>query len=355
MFDNRIIGENLHGLVGYRQPANPKYANLEPDNLESQSGLMITDNPYAKIEYLRDTQDYSRISAAAFNEYLRTIRKTSALNVCNQVFDKPDFITRDLIYINAINKVAENEFRLPDGFVGYKIKLDAKKNVAFRINRAMLEFVKAGTLELLVFNSNLLEPLYRETIDYDAYYNIEDLNWICNDSGYYKGDFYIGYIANGISTYKRNFENSSIQNKLTYLDISQVKVETATSQLFDQSKVQGLEDYCGFNLDITIVDDFTDLILNNKYLFSRAIYLNAIIACLNVYAASLRSNGNERDAKELYALIMLEIEGTRPDDNVVHVRGLRPEMLFEISQIRDELLKLKTGFLSIGYNVDTQD
>jgi hypothetical protein len=354
MFDINVIKSELNGLVGFKQPANPKYANIDADNQISQSGLFVTDNPYAKIEYLRDNHDYARVSDVQFNNFLRDLKKTSIIKVCQSVFIEPDYLDRNLIYSNGNNKVTE--FQLPVGFVGYKIKIDEKKSVAFRINRAILEFVADGNLDLLVFNSNLKTPIHTVSIAYDDYYHIEDVDLVCNDSGYYKGTFYVGYINTNKRTYKRDFEDSSLQNKLTCLEISQIKVDDVNvATIFDQSKVEGLEDYCGFNLDITVVDDFTDMILNNKYLFSRAIYIETVIAALNVYCSSLRSNSGERNADDLYARVMLEIEGTRPDDNVVHVRGLRPEMLFEISQIREELLKLKHGLFTIGYNVDTQD
>lgn len=355
MFDVNLVSDSLQGLVGYRQPANPKYQIVDTENQQSESGLYITDNPYAKIEYLRDNHDYSRVSNVDFNKFLKNLKRTSITSVCSQIFDKPDFLDRDLIYTKNINKVANNEFQLPSGFVGYRVSINSKKNVAFRLNRAIFEINNSGELQFLVFNSNIDIPIYSEKITYANNYSTHDINFTCNDLGYYKGTFYIGFIANSEITYRRNFEDASIQNIITYLDIKQVKVNHNDETMFDQNEVQYLEHYCGFNLDITVVDDFTDLIINNKSLFSRAIYLNSIIACLNVYAASLRSNGNERDSKELYSLIMLEIEGTRPDDNVVHIRGLRPEMLYEISQIREQLLQLKNGFMTIGYNVDTQD
>jgi hypothetical protein len=114
-------------------------------------------------------------------------------------------------------------------------------------------------------------------------------------------------------------------------------------------------EYSGFNLDIIVVDDYTDFIVTNKFLFARAMYLDCVIACLNIYASSLRSNGDERNAEELYRRIMVEIEGTRPDDNVITIRGLRPQIIYEISQIREQLLKLKGGFFGKGYFVDTQN
>lgn len=355
MFDVSIIKSSLSNIVGFRQPTNSKYAILDASNLISQSGLYITDNPYAKIEYIKDNIDDAKISNADFNTHLKNLKETSIINVCSQVFNEPDFLDRNLIYTNTNNK--SETFQLPNGFSGYEIKLSKEKSIAIKLNRAILEFTQSGTKDLLIFNSNLKDPVHTITINHTDYYHQEDIDIMLNDLGFYKGTFYIGFINDGSQeTYKRSFDSSNIKNHLTYIDIDSIKVDNhVSSELFNLNSISRVSDYCGFNLDITVVEDYTDFVLNNKYLFSRAIYLDSIIACLSTYAASLRSNRNERSAEELYSRIMVEIEGTRPDDNVISIKGLRPEMIYEISQIKEQLDKLKQGFKGFGYFVDTQE
>ena len=70
--------------------------------------------------------------------------------------------------------------------------------------------------------------------------------------------------------------------------------------------------------------------------------------------ASLRSNRNERHADDLYKKILIEIEGTRASDNVISVKGLRPQLLSEISDIKTEIISIKEGYLGNGYEVITQ-
>ncbi len=353
MFNIETIKSELVGLVGFRNPANPKYAIVDNDNQKSESGLFINDNPYSKIEYLKDNHDYSRITDDKFNSFLKNLKSTSCVDVCFSVFNKPDFIDRNLIYSMNNNKV--DEITLPIGFVGYKIDVSNEKDVAFSLNKGIFEFTVQTEIQFLVLNSNNKEPIFAKTITCNEFYHEETLNFVCNNSGYYKGSFFVGFVVTNQKTYDRNYNSSNYMNKLTYLDINQIYVDDTSATMFNQNNIEFTNKYCGFNLDITVVDDYTNLILANKYLFSRAIYLNAVISCLNIYVSSLRSNSSERDSNELYSRIMLEIEGTRPDDNVVHIRGLRPEMVYEISQIRNELLKLNNSFFGIGYNVDTQN
>lgn len=355
MFDVTLIKTELKGLVGFRQPANPKFAILDEDNQLSKSGLFVTDNPYAKIEYIKANVDYERATNLQLNQILKRMLETSATNICSQVFNDDDFVDRNHLYSTTQNKV--DALVLPVGFIGYRISVDEGKNIAVRINRIIFELTQAGTLDLLIFNSNIKGAIKTIPIVYSEFYSSKTIDVLLNDLGFYKGTFFIGFVNDGTkNTYKKNYNDSINKNNLKHLTISNRIVNNYTgTELFDLDNAEEFSDYCGFNLDITVVDDYTDFIVTNKFLFARAIYLDAIISCLNTYAATLRSNADERSSTELYARIMLEIEGTRPDDNVISVRGLRPQIVYEISQIREQIFKLKGGFFGKGYFVDTQD
>lgn len=355
MFDVNLIKQEFKGLVGFRQPANPKFAILDEENQVSKSGLYVTDNPYAKIEYIVANVDYERATSPQINTILKRMLETSAVNICSQVFIDDDFIDRNQIYSATQNKV--DEYELPAGFVGYRINIHDNKNIAIRINRIILEMVDAGTIELLVFNSNKREPIKTIPINFTGFYFAKTLDIMLNDLEFYKGSFFIGFInSTAIRTYKKNYYDSIQINNIEHLSIQNTVVEGYTNAtLFDLNNTKELSEYVGFNLDITVVDDYTDFIITNKFLFARAIYLDAIIAAMNICAATLRSNSDERSANELYGRIITEIEGTRPDDNVITIKGLRPQMIYEISQIREQLNKLKGGFFGRGYFVDTQD
>jgi hypothetical protein len=259
------------------------------------------------------------------------------------------------VYSNTNNKI--DELELPVGFIGYRIDVNEKKNLAIRINRSVFELTGDGELDLLIYNSNKKEPIIVEKITYTSYYSSKTHDILLNNVEQYKGSFFIGFVNDGtIKTYKKNYNDSIVKNNIAELCIENIVVDGFTgTSIFDLNNSKEFSDYCGFNIDITVLDDYTDFIITNKFLFARAIYLDAIIAFLNVCAATMRSNAEERSSQELYSRIMLEIEGTRPDDNVISIKGLRPQMVYEISQIKEQIMKLKGGFFGHGYFVDTQD
>lgn len=339
----------LLGIVGFQQPYNPKYAIVDADNLLSESGYFVTDNPYAKIEYIKDNQDYLNISDEDFNLFLNELKKRSISNVCNQVFSDYDFIDRSLLFKNASNKIDLET--LPNGFVGYKIQVSKDKNIAFKISRVLLDFDGAGDIELLLFNSAKKEPIERKTITISTDHQEEVLNWVVdNSSDTYKGEYYIGYLSDSISVtpFKREWNNASVMTSPTCLNIEKIKVVSHnTDVLFNLDYLDGMSEDCGLNFDISVYEDFTDFTINNKMLFARAIQLDCIINCIQLYISSLRNNANQTQSAQLYQKLMIELEGT-DSDSLVKVKGLKNQFIGEIASIRKEVNKMKKGFQKQG-------
>ncbi len=344
------IQTGLIGLIGFKQPFNPDYAIVDADNLLSGSGYFVTDNPYAKIEYIKDNQDYLQISDPNFNLVLKQLKQSAISNVVNQVFSEYDFIDRNLLYKNATRKVNTNT--LPNGFVGYRIQVGNTKNVAFKLNRVLLDFQGTGTIKLLLWNTSKLEALESKVIEITTDHQEEELNWVLDNSGNtYKGDYYVGYIADdvsGILPYKRDYENGNVMSAFKYLCIEQICFPgQTTEELFDVSQYQGLSEDTGLNFDISIFDDYTDFVLNNKQLFARAIQIDCQIQCIQLYLSSLRSNLNQSISAQLYEKIMIELNGTTAD-SLIKVKGLVNQLIGEITSIRSEINKIKVGVKKSG-------
>lgn len=356
MIDIIKIQNSLVGLVGFRQPANPDYAIIDDNNLISESGYFVTDNPYAKIELIKSSHDYLDVSNSQFNDFLRQIKKSSVSNVCNQVFSSVDYIDRNVFYKNAFNKI--NVETLPTGFYGFRIRVSDEKNVAFKVTRVLLDFQGTGTIKLVLWNNAKLEPLQTKEVEITTDHQEEILDWVVNNTDTtYKGEYYIGVLydsTSGLKPYKRDWNNANLMSNITYLDIDKVSFNGHTSEnLFDISILQNNSETNGLNFDVTVYEDFTDLIINNKSLFARAVYLDTIISFLTHYITSIRSNRNEQLAKDMYQKLTIEIEGA--NDGVISVKGLKPQLISEIATIRKEIEKLQEGYFGIGYNVITED
>lgn len=344
------IQDSLIGLIGFKQPFNPDYAIVDAENSLSSSGYFVTDNPYAKIEYIKDNQDYVSISDTDFNLVLKQLKQSAISNVVNQIFSEYDFLDRNLVFKNATRKV-ETEI-LPNGFAGYRIEVGSTKNVAFKINRVLLDFQGTGTIKLLLWNTAKLEVLESKEINITTDHQEEVLDWTLDNSGNtYKGDYYVGYISaddSGLMPYKRDYENGNVMSSFKYLCIEQVMFPGHNTELlFDVSQYQGLSQDTGLNFDISVFDDYTDFVINNKQLFARAIQIDCQIQCIQLYLSSLRSNLNQSMSAQLYEKIMIELEGTT-SESLIRVKGLKNQLIGEITSIRNEIQKIKIGVKKSG-------
>jgi hypothetical protein len=354
MFQVGKISDKLYGIVGLDDSLDPTYAILDAGNQISRSGYRVTDNAYVKIEYIRDNQDYKNASELEFNAYVKRLQQSSIINVCNKVFNKFDYLDRNLLYTNVQNKV--NQETLVDGFVGYEIEVDDDNDIAFGIKRVLLDFDTLGTFNLLLFNSNKSEPILQKTITITSKTQEVVLDWVIDNSDItYKGNYYLGYIKTATTPipFKRDYQKAREMNNFSNLEIEKVQINGHnTETLFDLTLERGLYQDVGINPDITVYKDYTDLIINNEMLFARAIDLEFSIAILREQLNSMRDNINKRNSEDSIKLILAEIEGTG-GNNAIRITGLRPTLMGEINFISKEIDKLSRGYFNDSIRVST--
>lgn len=348
MFRVGKISEELYKLVGLRDPFNPDYAILDADNKTSRSGYYVTDNPFVEIRTIKESQEYKDISDLDFNLYLKRLQQSSIINVCNRVFNRSDYLDRNLLYVYSNNKVAQES--LPDGFVGYKIRTSDTKNIAFKIKRVLLEFDTTGDIDLILLHtSNPTTPIQTQTITITDKIQEFVLDWdVDNVDTTHRGCYYLGYIKSGVSPvpFKREYNYADVMSSFAHLSIEKVKVlGHATATMFDMEDEEALSEDIGINPDITVYEDFTDLITQNEMLFARAIMLDMTIEILRTQINSTRSNTEKRQASSNAARIMAEIEG-QTGDGVLTITGLRPTLASELSQLAVEINKIKMGYFN---------
>lgn len=354
MINPATLSQRLAGLIGFRQPLNPTYAIIDAENLASRSGMYITDNPFVKIEAIKDNQDYKDISDESFNNFLKNKVATSVVNVANAVFNEVDYIDRQMIYKSALNKFSlnapgnVNTYDLPAGFNCYWIQVSKKQNIAFKIERVFLEFAGTGDITLHLYNTaDLRTPLFSKTVTVNGPLKEVKLDWICDNTGNgYKGDYYLGYFSKGLTLkpFKREYRDATIMSDISELTYyrSNFASFTQASDVFDLMSFTPYALYNGINPDITVYEDYTDFITQNEKLFARAIMLDCQIAMLSETVASLRSNSTQRITAAYVTQMMAEIEGQN-GEGLAKVQGLRPQFYGAIGSIRKEIKKLKKG------------
>lgn len=351
MFDKTKVTNNLYGLVGFQNPANPAYAIVDTDNETSRSGRYATENPYCKIEYLKETQSYVDASDVDFNNFLAGLQKRSIAEVMDKVLIETDYIDRQLLYQHSNNKV--NTDSLPaSSFVGYRISKSLDKNVAFEIPRILLEFEGVGDIELLLFNSAIKEPIKSKTISITKTQQVEPLGWRIDDTeDYFQGEWYLGYLTDGLAVtpFKRDYQNANVLSVITHLCYENISAPNVTAnELFDLDTIDGASESWGLNPDTVVFNDYTDLLTQQEALFAPAIQLQMAINSIQEYISSLRSNRTQRISEEQLNFIVAQLEGI-PD----RITGLIPTLHKEIRSLNMQIEKLIKGMFSTGFELNT--
>ena len=352
MFDKTKIA-NLYGIVGLRQPYNPSYAILDSNNVASRSGYFSNDNPFCKPEFVIDGMDYSGMSDAQKNEYIKNMQISAITDVCNIVLSESDFIDRQYIFNNTINKVdLESTY---NGFCGFEILQDIEKNISMTIHRVALTFSGTGNITLALFNSAVTQPLFTKIVNITSDFQIEPLNWVVDGSTLeYKGRYYIGYIRESATApipYKRNYYNSTIISSIKFHQIRPVHFTPTTLSnmvLGDLRHVQYVFERHGINPDISVFYDYTDLILRQEQMFAKAIDLAFQIKIINSYLTSLRSNRNELISAELVQKAVAEIEGITQAPGTIRKTGLKASLNTEVEILKQQIHKLQDNIYGVS-------
>ena len=355
MFNKTKITDNLIGLVGWKQSINPDYPTIDETNLTSNSGRVFNSNSFIKLELIKDTSDYPDATDDQFNAELLELQKTAITNVIDHTFNKSDYIDRQLLYQFSNNKTQVDT--LPSGFVGYRIYQSLDKTQAFEITRCLLEFKNVNSdITLLLYNTAKTEPIYTKTVTVTSEQQDVTLNWRCdNTDSFYKGEYFFGYLTNGVTLQpiKRDWENSNVQSVITGLDFENIYVEYTpnTNEIFDLDDIDTAQECWGLNPDITVFNDYTDLIIQNKFLFSYAIELQGQIKVLEQYLSSIRNNLNQRLADNYENKIIIELDGLNNEN--IRKLGLKQILIKEISMIKEEIRKLQDNYFSDGFLLNT--
>lgn len=352
MFDVQKVQSGLLTSVGIRPALDPTLPTLTPSIQTSDSGLWLNDIAGFDLRTFKDTQEFVGVTEAQFNDLLEKTRRSAITDVMYQVFSAPSYIDRNYVYSKAASRT-NLETGIPIGFAGFRVIIDDKKNVGFKITRVRLEYdMSAAPIDvtLFLFNSFVHGFMEMQQITLTEPDQVVTLNWTVNASSVdndYKGEYYFVIAFDGVLVpFKRDYKDAIEQNDFAGLCIEPMSVYDPGGNVngFDPNAVKLIQGTnVGMNPDITVFYDYTDVILRNQMLFYRAIQLQWAIKLMNVCATSMRSNRDERRAKEIVAMIVTYINGQR-GEGLPYIKGHDAVLLYEVEQIKKQIESLKNGY-----------
>lgn len=349
MFDKNKVTDGLKSLVGFRPSSNPEFFVLTPENLQSDSGYYVNDNPFAEIESYYSTISYANIDEIGFNSKLEELKSSAITSVCNAVFlekNNPSFCDRQLQFKNALNKI--NTESLPLGFIGERVRVAKVNNLAAKITRVLVDFEGTGDITLHLYNTSSIAPIKSQVVTIASDHQVVELDWtLDNTDGLNGGDWYIGYYNTDgltVAPYKRDFELSNVESTIKFVNLQKTIVPNHTgTNLWDLEDGENSDVTTGLNLDISTYYDYTDLIIQNRFLFADAINLECAIRMLNQHRSSLRSNKNQRLTEDNLAAIEATLEG-QSSDRFQKITGLRPSLTKQLDLIKRKIDAIMGGY-----------
>lgn len=359
MFDVPMIQANLFRGVGIRPALDPDLPVLDPDLQASESGLYLNEIEGFDLGAFMNATEYYGMTEDEFNARLVQTQQESISEVMFKVFTKPSYIDRNFFYSKASGRVDE-ETGIPQGYAGFRIRPSDTKNIGFKITRVRLEYnVAGGPVDATIFLFNSFNQTFLEfkLVTISELDQVEELNWVVNSTkGDYKGEYYLLISFDGqLTPYKRNYNDANRMNYFSQLEITPVNIpQPVSANIFDPNRALRLAENTGMNPDITVYYDYTDLILQNKHLFWRAIQLQWAVHLMGLCVTSMRSNRDERRAKEILVQMAIYTEGQRGEGRQ-YIRGARPELKSVITSITEEIEKLTCGYEPDGIYVVTQE
>jgi hypothetical protein len=293
---DKILSE-LIGTVGWRQSTIAGDVVIDTANLASSSGLFVQGaQPIVTVKNIKATQEDKSVTDAQMNTLLSNLMKDGISNVLNFVFPNPDIFANGLLY------KYESDFSAPltvlKGFVGFEITIANRKDLVSILNKIILQFNGAGSVKLLLFNSGQKLPITSKTIAVTADTNITSaLDWILGYITAPGGVYYLGYLNSDltISAYNRVFSRANIMTHFNSIIFKPFYVpDWNVETLFDIDDIVYRAESFGMNLDVTTALDYSNVILQNKDKFAKAIQLATAVEALALMTSTSRINPEER-------------------------------------------------------------
>lgn len=327
----------LYQRVGWKQPTIDTYDIVDTDNRVSDSGKYFDDfSSLVSIRNLKDTQENEKINNGDFNKLLKALQEKSIRFVLEGVFTNK--VLENKVLLRSDNGNADVHTLDADTFYGVEINLMKDRRVAMDIKQVGLFFDQDNpAVNIHLFHTGSLAPLKTWSIAATAKNEVfSDINetlyaFSQNIKG---GKYYLGFRSEdvvGSPINRTELLKQSCNVGMRFIRVPMTSLEMFNTDLVQHTSAEWL------NMDYSVEEDYTELVISNKASFDHAIGLQHAIACLEIISNTTRSNVTERNLGALRVEAHLELHGNDSNANLPYKVGLT-------SKLNKELIRLKRQF-----------
>lgn len=334
MYDITQVTECLNGLIGFRTTKDIEDNDLTPELLESGSGMYWEDaHPLITVENLC----YIKPEEQSFNTWAKEKVDASVKKLFSSLVEQKlnkksikSLLASAQMYLGVANR--HNKEVKQGRFVGFMIEPKRHNGMVLDFKKIGTQFSETNTeLTLYVYNTSQIEPvttikLNTGTANSFAWHESQ-LSIAYESQTYDKGSiWYIGYYEDDLQGQAINKDNISFkkgpcsycspsvyENFLAwsqYINITPIEVLPSDIEddrsLFDIEKVGYVYENktFGLNLSMVIRCDLTNLICQQRNIFTKALSQQFVVDILKEMANSTRLNRVEQmaDQKAMFQL-----------------------------------------------------
>lgn len=333
MYNLDRILDKMSNEIGFRGES------LSADNKKSNSGMFFQDaSPLVEVSTINDVQNDAALTTIGLDALLTRMREQCVQQVLNKVLQgKTDFVLSNNLYPSE--KTFKNTVSKRGKFVGFKLQPIHSRYI-YSIPWVELCFDGVATFDIHLFNSNKPKaPLLTKSVTTVAgEATIVELDYIVGDGNDYKGGvFYLGYFdadLGEVSAYQKDYDAASLRVLSPYYMVEPIELNHE-GLVIDVGTVYETSETCGLNIGVNVLNDFTDLVLNNKRMFWQALQHQMHEIVLLMIKYSRRSNLEQRLTSDIVSYVDFELFG----NSDAKITGVQNKLNNEIENIRKALFR----------------
>lgn len=348
-FHHAEVVTALSGRLGWRQPTLADAPVVDSINLASLGGRVYDGfHTLCNIVSIRDCQPNPQISDPALNDLLRSMDRDIMLRCLNAVFSETEIVEQDLMYDK--HKYNSREIANAGNFAGYIIDIDSSFDLALKLDSLVFKFTANATFPIYLFKDGARSSVWSQLVTVEGGEEsviVPDESLIRYISSQRKGGrYYLGYFQDDIGAAKAIQEEVDRWGCFSYIRLRSF-YSKASAGNFDRNALNMPSLPVGFNIEVSVIRDWTARITKNAHLFDELRGLVMAYKVIEDMIYTNRSNAGQRKALEGISMASLiqDLNGSAPvTDGPPPVMGLKQRIDREAARVKKSFFPTAQAF-----------
>jgi len=300
-------------------------------------------------------EDDSLTDNTKFNDYLQKLQSDVVLKCLNAVFHNNEFLEKKLLF----ERFGRQDYLNPNEgkFVGVRITPAKSFDKSVQIDSVALRFNGNVTFNLYLFHdSQPLIPVdtFAVTANANAQTIVNIGKVLSYSDGNKSGAYYFGYFQSDLGSVQAVNEIVQKFNTSYNFGMNPIELPALAGHKVDVNQISFTIKTHGFNLQMSAFRDYTQLIVDNAYLFDNLIGLQMAADVIEMIQNSTRTNKDQRITAELTKMLYTDLNLAETTEESPFSVGLKARIKAEACRVKYEFFPNKRP-VSISHDTDVRN